>query len=262
VRAAGFRSLNVDLIYGLPHQTVDSFERTLADLLALAPDRLAVFSYAHVPWMKPAQRLLEGDALPPADVKLDILLHTVERLEGAGYVYVGMDHFARADDELARAQREGTLQRNFQGYSTRGGADLHGFGMSAISCAHGAYWQNHKVLDEYAAAVDGGALPVARGYALGFDDEVRGRLIARLMCDARLDFAALSAALGVDVADYFRAEIAALAPLADDGLVLVEAGGLTVTRLGRLFLRNLAMCFDPRAPGAAADPARRYSRTV
>ena len=262
VRAAGFRSLNVDLIYGLPHQTVESFECTLADVLALAPDRLAVFSYAHVPWMKPAQRLLEGSALPAAGVKLDILLHTVQRLEGAGYVYVGMDHFARADDELASAQREGTLQRNFQGYSTRAGTDLYGFGMSAISHAHGAFWQNHKTLDDYGRDVAAGALPVARGYVLTADDHIRGRLIARLMCDARLDFAALGTSLGVDVREYFRTELAALAPLADDGLVDLGADGLAVTRLGRLFLRNLAMCFDPRARRADADPSRRWSRTV
>jgi oxygen-independent coproporphyrinogen-3 oxidase len=170
-----------------------------------------------------------------------------------------MDHFARADDELAVAQRRGTLQRNFQGYSTRGGADLYGFGMSAISRAHDLYWQNTKDLADYYDAVDRGASPVTRGYALTHDDRVRGQLITRLMCDARLDYAALSARLGVDVRDYFRAELAALRPLEADGLVRAGRDGLAVTDVGRLLLRNVAMCFDPRARAAAP---RRFSRPV
>jgi oxygen-independent coproporphyrinogen-3 oxidase len=259
VRDAGFRSVNVDLIYGLPHQTVASFARTLDDVLVLAPDRVAVFSYAHVPWMKPAQKLLQSGALPSAEAKLDILLYTVDRMQDAGYVYIGMDHFARADDELAVAQREGTLQRNFQGYSTHADTDLFGFGLSAISQAPGIYWQNDKTLAQYVALVDGGTIPVARGVLLSHDDWLRQQLIRRLMCDTRLDFEALSRRLGVDVVAYFARELAELGALEADGLVECRDDGLVVTPIGRLLLRNLAMCFDPRAPLA---PARRYSRTI
>jgi len=153
VRETGFTSLNIDLIYGLPFQTVATFDRTLDEILALAPDRFAVFSYAHVPWMKPAQKIVQAKGLPTPEVKFQLLKLTIEKLTAAGYVYIGMDHFARANDELALAQRAGTLQRNFQGYSTRGGADIYGFGMSSISQANGAYWQNLKDLAGYSAKV-------------------------------------------------------------------------------------------------------------
>ncbi|HEU4700461.1 MAG TPA: oxygen-independent coproporphyrinogen III oxidase [Gemmatimonadales bacterium] len=260
LRGAGFASVNVDLIYGLPHQSPATFARTLDDVLALAPDRLAVFGYAHVPWMRPAQRLLERAALPDAEARVDLLACAIERLTAAGYVHVGLDHFARPEDELAVAQRAGTLQRNFQGYSTRGGADLLAFGMSAISFAGGLYWQNHKALDAYAAALDAGRLPVARGYALTADDHVRGRVIMRLMCDLRLDWPALSAELGLDVADYLAAEIASLDDLEADGLVARGPAGLAVTDAGRLLVRNVAMRFDPHVRAGPATP--RYSRTV
>lgn len=162
IRAAGFTSLNVDLIYGLPFQTVASFAKTLDEIVALSPDRFAVFSYAHVPWMKPAQRILEHEVLPSAETKLQLLKLTIERLAAAGYTYIGMDHFARATDELALAQRQRTLQRNFQGYSTRGGADIYAFGMSSISATHDTYWQNVKDLPVYYALLSGGRLPYAR----------------------------------------------------------------------------------------------------
>lgn len=258
LRAAGFASINVDLIYGLPHQTVASFTRTLDDVLTLRPDRLAVFSYAHVPWLKPAQRLLDTEALPGPALKLALLETTVATLDAAGYVYIGMDHFARPEDELAVAQRQGRLHRNFQGYTTHGDTDLYGFGLSAISSAEGAYWQNEKALPAYEAALAAGRLPYARGYLLTPDDYLRRELILRLMCDMRLDYAALSARLGVDVTDYFAAELRSLADLEADGLVRLGSGGLDVTAAGRLLVRVIAQRFD--ATGTVAPG--RYSRTI
>ncbi len=167
IREAGFSSLNIDLIYGLPYQTTESFEKTLDDTLKLEPDRLAVFSYAHVPWVKPAQRILADKVLPSPQTKLQLLKLTIERLTSEGYVYIGMDHFARPDDELAVAQRQKTLQRNFQGYSTRGGADIYAFGMSSISQAERVYWQNVKDLPAYYAALDARKPPLAKGWTPG-----------------------------------------------------------------------------------------------
>src|SRR5215469_10866333 len=173
VRELGFTSINFDLIYGLPHQTVESFNRTLDTVLELKPDRLAVFSYAHVPWVKPAQKILEQKVLPPPEVKLQLLKLVNERLtENNRYIYIGMDHFARPGDELAVAQQRKELQRNFQGYSTRGGADIYGFGMSSISQIPDAYWQNEKDLVKYFAALDAGQVPLTRGYVVTEEDKI------------------------------------------------------------------------------------------
>ena len=249
------------MIYGLPYQTVESFEKTLDDILELAPDRLAVFSYAHVPWMKPAQKILEQEAaLPSAETKLDIFKLVIEKLtQNDRYIYIGMDHFARPADELAVAQRQKTLQRNFQGYSTKGGADIYGFGMSAISQADGVYWQNIKDLPGYCAALDAGWEPFAKGYILSADDKIRRHAIMRLMCDLSLDYASLSKDLGVDFARYFRAELDSLADLEQDGLLQRGAGGLVVNEMGRLFIRNIAMRFDRYLPAAKE---RRFSKTI
>jgi len=192
IRDAGFKSLNIDLIYGLPFQTPESFEKTLDEILTLKPERFAIFSYAHVPWIKPAQRILEDGSLPSAEVKLQLLKLTIEKLTSNGYAYIGMDHFAREDDELAIAQRQRTLQRNFQGYSTRGGADIYAFGMSAISQAGGIYWQNQKELPIYYKELEQGNHPIAKGYVLTEDDRLRRQTIMRLMCDLSLDFAGMS----------------------------------------------------------------------
>jgi len=246
--AAGFSSLNIDLIYGLPYQTPASFERTLDEVLQLKPDRLAVFNYAHVPWIKPAQKILEGGALPSPEIKLELLKLTIEKLTSEGYLYIGMDHFARADDELAVAQRQKSLQRNFQGYSTRGGVDIYAFGMSSISQADGFYWQNLKELPRYYAALDQGKFPLAKGYVLTSEDRIRHQTIMRLMCDLELDYAVMSKFLGVDFAQHFAAELDSLDDLEADGLVLKTPAGLFVTDLGRLFIRNIAMCFDRYAP--------------
>ena len=197
VRELGFSSVNFDLIYGLPHQTVESFNRTLDIVLSLQPDRLAVFSYAHVPWVKPAQKILEQKVLPTPEVKLELLKMVIERLtENNRYVYIGMDHFARPADELAVAQKSKQLQRNFQGYSTRGGADIYAFGMSSISQIPDAYWQNEKDLPKYYAALDAGQVPVVRGYVVSDEDKVRRETIMRVMCDLSLDYRAMSERLG------------------------------------------------------------------
>jgi oxygen-independent coproporphyrinogen-3 oxidase len=259
MRELGFQSINIDLIFGLPFQTVESFDRTLEETLALGPDRFAVFSYAHVPWIKPAQRILKDDVLPSAEVKLQLLKLTIEKLTARGYVYIGMDHFAKETDELAVAQRQKTLQRNFQGYSTRGQADIYAFGMSSISQADAVYWQNFKELKAYYGALNEGKLPWARGYLLSEDDCRRRQTIMRLMCDLSLDFAAMSEQLGVRFEDYFAKELASLADLEADGLLTRTATGLQVTDLGRLMVRNIAMRFDAYL---AQETERRYSKTI
>jgi oxygen-independent coproporphyrinogen-3 oxidase len=260
LRELGYGSVNLDLIYGLPHQTADSFNETLDLVLEMAPDRLAVFSYAHVPWVKPAQKILEQKILPPPEIKLQLLKNVIERLtENNRYVYIGMDHFARPDDELAVAQRRKQLQRNFQGYSTRAGSDIYSFGMSAISQTPEVYWQNEKELPAYGAAVAAGQVPVQRGYVVTAEDKIRRETIMRAMCDLSLDYAAMSAKLGLNFAEHFAAELAALAPFEEDGLVRRSATGLEVTDSGRLFIRNLAMCFDNTLAPAGE---RRHSQTI
>jgi oxygen-independent coproporphyrinogen III oxidase len=259
-RELGFGSINFDLIYGLPHQTIESFNRTLSEVLNMGPDRLAVFSYAHVPWIRPAQKILEQKILPTPEVKLELLKIVIERLtENDRYVYIGMDHFARPGDELVTAQRNKTLQRNFQGYSTRGNADIYAFGMSAISQIPEAYWQNEKELPAYYAALDGGKPPFMRGYMLTEEDRIRRETIMRIMCNLSLDYAAMSEKLGVRFEDHFAGELAALAPFEADGLVRLSSQGVQVTNTGRLFIRNIAMCFDNTL---VATGERRFSRTI
>jgi oxygen-independent coproporphyrinogen III oxidase len=261
MRELGYGSINLDLIYGLPHQTVASFAETLDTVLAMRPDRLAVFSYAHVPWIKPAQKILEQQQhLPSAETKLQLLKLVIEKLTAqAQYVYIGMDHFARPTDELAVAQRNKQLQRNFQGYSTRAGSDIYAFGMSSISQIPEVYWQNEKELPKYQEAVDAGRVPLHRAYVVTGEDKIRRETIMRVMCDLSLDYAAMSARLGIDFETHFAGELAALAPLEADGLIKRSAAGLEVTDTGRLFIRNIAMCFDATL---APVGERRHSRTV
>ncbi len=259
LRAEGFTSINLDLIYGLPYQTVDTFRDTLEQVLELNPDRLAVFSYAHVPWMKPAQKILEREAaLPSPEMKLAMLKFITETLTSRGYVYIGMDHFARADDELALAQTARTLQRNFQGYSTRAGAEILAFGLSAISQTPYSYRQNQKTLTGYYAMLDRNELPIVRGRELSEEDHRRREIIMRLMCHLSLDYPALSREFGFPFEERYASEIARLRPLADDGLISLTAEGFTVTDLGRLFLRNIAVCFDAYYSTASTH----HSRTV
>lgn len=260
LREMEFASINLDLIYGLPHQTVASFNKTLDVVLTMEPDRLAVFSYAHVPWIKPAQKILEQKVLPTPETKLQLLKSVIERLtENNRYVYIGMDHFARPKDELVLAQRNKTLQRNFQGYSTRGHADIYSFGMSSISQTPEVYWQNEKQLPQYYAALDVGKAPLARGYVVTEEDKIRRETIMRVMCDLSLDYAAMSQRLGIDFASHFEREIESLAGFEADGLVRRSEAGLEVTDTGRLFIRNIAMCFDNTLAPAGE---RKHSRTI
>ena len=259
LRDAGFESINVDLIYGLPLQTPESFARTIDDVLALAPDRLSVFSYAHVPWLKPAQRIFDARMqLPEPAAKLAMFATAHAKLTGAGFIDIGLDHFARPDDELAIAQRRGTLHRNFQGYSTSAGASLYGFGITSISSTSGTYRQNLKDMGQWRAAVAAGALPVERGLVLTGEDRRRRTLIMRLMCDRRLDFAALSESLGVDIAEAYAAEIESLADLEADGIIVRNHGGIEVTPRGAPLLRVIAMRFDATFKAGA----HRHSQTV
>lgn len=245
LRNAGFNSINVDLIYGLPKQTVSTFARTIDDVLGLAPDRLSVFSYAHVPALKPLQRMFDQQGLlPPLDEKLRMQMLARQRLLSAGYVEVGMDHYARPDDELAVAVRENGLHRNFQGYSTRAGASVYGFGISAISSTGDGYRQNHKGLPAYRQALARGELPVVRGWKLTKEDRRRQELIMRLMCERTLELTALSQELGVDVASTYAAELASLADLEADGIVERTADGIRVTDTGLPFVRVVAARFD------------------
>jgi oxygen-independent coproporphyrinogen-3 oxidase len=264
-RELGIESVSVDLIYGLPKQNRTTFARTLDLVIGAKPDRIATYSYAHLPHLFKPQKQIKREDLITAAEKLGLLELTVEKLGAAGYVYVGMDHFALPTDELVRAQRAGTLQRNFQGYSTKAECDLVAMGVSSISKVGDAYAQNAKTLPEYYGMIDAGGLAVVRGVRLTDDDRVRRDVIQRLMCATRLEFAAVDAAFGIRFEDYFAAELAALAPLAADGLVEHEGRGLRITDRGRLLMRNVAMTFDahlPKVPAAnPADPPR-FSRAV
>ncbi|MDR1145345.1 MAG: oxygen-independent coproporphyrinogen III oxidase [Verrucomicrobiales bacterium] len=257
-RGQGMRSVSVDLMYGLPRQSRDSFARTLEQVLALAPDRLALFNFAYLPAMIRRQQAIQAAELPPPAVKLAIFQLAVERLSAAGYEYVGMDHFARADDDLCRAQRAGRLCRNFQGYSTHADCDLLAFGVSAIGSPGRVYAQNHKSLRQYAAAIDRGQLATARGWRLSDDDLLRREVIMRLMCDFALRPLTVGRKFNVDFATYFAESLSALRPLERDGLLTVSDEKITVTPTGRFLIRNIAMCFDAYLQGGA----NRYSKTV
>ena len=263
-REAGFRSISIDLIYGLPLQNVATMAATLDKVVAAAPDRISVYNYAHMPQLFKSQKLIRDEDLPDGATKLAMLGLCIERLGAAGYVYIGMDHFARPDDELARAQRDGTLHRNFQGYSTHADIDMVACGVSAISAVAGTYAQNEKALEPYYARLDRGALPVARGLALSADDLLRRDVIQKLMCDFALDLRDLAARWNVDVAARFAPELARLAELARDGLLTVTPDRIDVTPKGRLLVRNICMVFDDYFGKPAAVPLQRmqYSRTV
>jgi oxygen-independent coproporphyrinogen-3 oxidase len=258
-RALGFRSINMDLIYGLPLQTVESFARTLDRIIAAGPDRLSVFNYAHLPELFKTQRQINAAELPSPQAKLDILQLTIEKLTRAGYVYIGMDHFARPDDELAVAQREGTLYRNFQGYSTHADCDLVGLGITAIGMVGPSYSQNEKTLDAYEASLGEGRLPVMRGVELDADDRLRRSVITNLICHFRLDIPATERAFGVRFSEYFAPELKELKPLQQDGLVIVEDGSLTVPPAGKLLIRNICMVFDKYL---RAKQGQRFSKVI
>jgi oxygen-independent coproporphyrinogen-3 oxidase len=259
LREHGFSSINVDLIFGLPLQTPTSFAGTISDVLGLSPDRLSVFSYAHVPWIKPAQKIFESrEQLPDAESKLTMFAVAHERLTAAGYTDIGLDHFARPDDELSVALGEGTLHRNFQGYSTRGGTSLYAFGMSSISSTANTYTQNLKTLPEWREALAAGKLPVERGLRLTAEDKRRREVIMGLMCERRIDYARMGQRLGLDFASSFAPEIASLSDLEADGIVECDAHGVRVTAIGVPLLRVVAMRFDPTIVAGA----NQHSKTI
>ncbi|WP_253446981.1 oxygen-independent coproporphyrinogen III oxidase [Halomonas sp. Y3] len=257
-REAGFESVSVDLIYGLPLQTVASFDATLDKIIALRPDRIATYSYAHLPELFKAQRLIRPEDMPPPERKLELLELTIRRLTAAGYVYIGMDHFALPDDELSLARENGTLQRNFQGYSTHADCDMIALGITSIGKVGDTYSQNVKETAQYQHRLEEGRLPVFRGYRLNADDRLRRDVINALMCHNRIDFATIEAAHGIVFRDYFADALAQLQEMADDGLLAIREGEIEVLPAGRLMMRNAAMAFD-----AYLKPEEnRYSRTV
>jgi oxygen-independent coproporphyrinogen III oxidase len=260
-RGFGFESISVDLIYGLPKQTVERFAHTLDTVLTARPDRFAVYGYAHLPQMFKPQRQINEEDLPSAETRLQLLALTVEKLSSAGYVYIGMDHFALPGDELVRAQQTGHLHRNFQGYSTRGYLDLVALGVSAIGKIGDSYAQNAKTLGEYYACLDRHELSVHRGLRLSADDRIRRDVIQQLMCYGTLDFAGTGARFGVDFREYFGAELRALEPLVADGLAEWAGPGLKATPAGRFLLRHLAMVFDAHLPAAQATQ-QRFSKVI
>ena len=263
-REAGFRSISIDLIYGLPKQTLATISQTLAKVVAASPDRISIYNYAHMPQLFKSQRLIVDADLPTDQDKLAMLGLCIERLTAAGYVYIGMDHFARPDDELAVAQRSGQLHRNFQGYSTHADTDMVSCGVSAISAVGDSYCQNEKSLERYYAALDEGHLPVARGIELTRDDVIRRDVIGRLMCDFNLSVRSVEHAHDIRFDTYFAAELARLREFETDGLLDMSASGLTVTPKGRLLVRNLCMVFDKYfgTPNDLPLQRMRYSKTI
>lgn len=242
-RQLGFRSINVDLIYGLPYQTADSFKAAIERTLTLSPDRVAMFSYAHVPWLKKQQGAFEGH-LPDGMEKFRIFRAGLDQFLGAGYVYIGMDHFARPEDELAVAQRNRTLHRNFQGYTTKAGADLYGMGVSAISSIGEAYAQNRREVPAYQAGVDERGIATMRGYRLSQDDVIRRAVIGRLLCHTVIPKREVEREFAIRFDEYFAAEMQRLEEFRDEGLVELSSDEIHVAPLGRIFIRNVAMAFD------------------
>ncbi len=243
-RRHGFKSTNIDLIYGLPLQTVGSFSATLEKVLAVSPDRFSIFNYAHMPSKFKTQRQINDEDIPTPEVKLDILQMTGQRLLEAGYVYIGMDHFAKPDDELAIAQREGKLYRNFQGYSTHSDCDLIGMGATSIGWVGDSYSQNVKDIAEYDRLINEGVIPVAKGLVLNDDDKLRRAVITQLICHFDLSFAEIERQFSIDFADYFTEELNRLQAMQDDGLLTLSKDKIEVMPAGRLLIRNICMVFD------------------
>ncbi len=261
-RRLGFDSINVDLIYGLPHQTLDSYERTLEKIIAWDPDRLAVFNYAHVPWLKKHQKLLPVEAMPDAADRLRMLKLIIDRLTEAGYAYIGMDHFAKPGDELTKALRERTLHRNFQGYSTRAEADMFAMGVTSISKLAGAYAQNLKSLAAYEAALEEGRLPTSIGLKLSHDDLLRQHVITEIMCNNRILKRDVEQKFGIAFDSYFADVPEKLNEFVLDGLVLLQPDRIEVGEAGRLVIRNIAMAFDAYLKPEGSQEKPIYSRTV
>ena len=259
-REAGFKSVSVDLIYGLPHQSLESIKPTIDTVLGLDPDRLALYHYAHLPHIFKPQRRIDTDAVPNSEEKLDILQYAVQRLTEAGYIFIGMDHFAKPDDELSVALREGFLQRNFQGYSTYADCDLIAIGVSAIGKIGSTYEQNERNITDYYAAIDQGRLPIMRGYQLNKDDILRRNIIQDLMCRFALDFHVYQDIFGIPFEQYFATELEDLKQMAQLGLVKLHRHSLQVTPKGRFLIRNIAMVFDYHL--RHRETTAQYSQTV
>ncbi|MDO9215393.1 MAG: oxygen-independent coproporphyrinogen III oxidase [Methylococcales bacterium] len=257
-REEGFRSTNIDLIYGLPLQTVDSFNKTLDKILHVSPDRFSIFNYAHIPSRFKTQRQINDADLPSPEVKLAILQSVGQRLADAGYVYIGMDHFAKPDDELAIAQRQGLLHRNFQGYSTHSDCDLIGLGITSIGQVGDAYSQNVKDLESYDQLIKQGKLPVFKGVALNDDDKLRRAVIMQLICHFECQFSTIEHAYAIRFNEYFADELQALTPMQADGLVTISTDGIQVLPAGRLLIRNICMVFDRYL----AQKQQQFSRVI
>ncbi|MDE2196319.1 MAG: oxygen-independent coproporphyrinogen III oxidase [Gammaproteobacteria bacterium] len=260
-RHSGFASINADLIYGLPYQTLHTFGETLETIIAARPDRLAIYNYAHMPQLFKAQRQIAEDRLPDAEAKLGLLGLTIGKLTAAGYEYIGMDHFALPTDPLADALHRGTLQRNFQGYATGAECDLVGFGMSAIGFIRDTYSQNAKSLREYSECLDDGRLAIRRGLEMNADDRLRRALLQQLTCQGQITFSLYEQHFGISFQEYFATELRALTPMAADGLVKMSAAGCVLTPTGRLLVRAVAMVFDAYLRRHTSAPAR-FSKVI
>jgi oxygen-independent coproporphyrinogen-3 oxidase len=243
-RESGFGSISFDLIYGLPHQTVESFDKTLDTVIAMQPDRLAVYNYAHLPQRFKGQRMINAEDIPAPETKLDLLHHTIDKLCDAGFIYIGMDHFALAEDELVLARKNGTLQRNFQGYSTHRQCDLIALGVSGIGGIGNMFAQNSVSTIEYEEIIESGELPIVKGLLIDDDDLIRAAVIQDLMCYDSLSFDDFGARHGIDFREYFASEIQKLDVLEKDDLIVLSDAGIEITPRGRLLLRNIAMTFD------------------
>ena len=264
-RDLGFGSINIDLIYGLPYQSIDGFRRTLELVNQIRPERIAVYSFAFVPWIKAHMKHLPQESLPGPALKLELLASAIDAFTGAGYRAIGMDHFALPEDELSRAVEARTLHRNFMGYTVQSAGDMVAVGISGIGDVQGAFVQNVKKLPEYYAAIDAGRFPVERGYALDADDLVRRHVITQLMCNLHLDISDLEQRFGLRFSEVFATELAELtgpdSPQAH-GLVTVTPEAIDVTARGRLFVRNVSMTFDRYLRSRAATEKPVFSRTV
>jgi len=260
-RELGFQSINLDLIYGLPYQTVDAFAETVEKVIDISPNRIAVFNYAHVPWLKKHQSVMPAEAMPASDERLAILQMTIENLIAAGYIYIGMDHFAKPTDELAIAQKNNTLYRNFQGYSTKSGCDVYAFGYSAISQFENIYAQNLKNLKDYYSRIDSGAAATNVGYRMTPDDHIRKETIMQLMCNLEIDKRRVESKFGIEFDEYFKNDIAKLDVFINDGLLENEADKISVIGSGILIIRNIAMCFDAYLEKMAKEKPV-FSKTV
>jgi oxygen-independent coproporphyrinogen-3 oxidase len=260
-RELGFQSINLDLIYGLPFQTLETFRETIDKVAEISPDRIAVFNYAHVPWLKKHMNLIKAEDLPSTEERLQILKMTIETLLSAGYEYIGMDHFAKPTDELAVAQKNGTLYRNFQGYSTKAGCDVYAFGLSAISQFENIYAQNLKRLPDYYKRVDSGSAATNVGYRMTADDHIRKETIMQLMCNLEIDKRDIETKFGINFEEYFAADIPKLKVFIEDGLLENDADKIKVIGSGILVIRNIAMCFDAYLEKMMAEKPV-FSKTV